>query len=188
MNQTEILKKYFIELFEELDKVEVKTFMSGPRPTIDRRKMNIFTRLLQLNTWLFNTCAVRGLHYIENFDLFWKRDDLFKGNGPHLSRVVCQHHQQHHNYNHHLLMTSSTTISPSEGFSSITTSPREQISITTTFKSEGSISSVTSLRALVTGLGPVCDSPSRGFSPSSTYITSPAHRPALGPLCCIYSL
>ncbi|KAJ0021975.1 hypothetical protein NQD34_009465 [Periophthalmus magnuspinnatus] len=86
MNETEILKKHFIELFEELDKVEVKTFISGPLPTIDRRKMNKFTRLLQLNTWLFNECAARGLHYIENFDLFLETRGPVQGNGPHLSR------------------------------------------------------------------------------------------------------
>ncbi|KAJ0023187.1 hypothetical protein NQD34_003086 [Periophthalmus magnuspinnatus] len=54
MEQTEIFKKNFIKLFEELG--------------------------------LFNAYVARGLHFIENFDLFWKREDLFKGNGPHLSR------------------------------------------------------------------------------------------------------
>uniref|UniRef100_A0A3B4B8M4 Uncharacterized protein n=1 Tax=Periophthalmus magnuspinnatus TaxID=409849 RepID=A0A3B4B8M4_9GOBI len=72
-NQTEILKKNFIKLFEELDKVEFKTFINGLLPSIDRRKMNKFTRLLQLNTWLFNACVARGPHYIENFNSFWKQ-------------------------------------------------------------------------------------------------------------------
>ncbi|KAJ0068118.1 hypothetical protein NL108_016189 [Boleophthalmus pectinirostris] len=86
MEQSEVLKRDFTKLFEELNKVEVKTFISGPLPNIDLRNRNKFTRLFQLNTWLLNVCAARGLHYIENFDLFWKRKDLFEGNGPHLSR------------------------------------------------------------------------------------------------------
>ncbi|KAJ0059020.1 hypothetical protein NL108_007291 [Boleophthalmus pectinirostris] len=86
MEQSEVLKRDFTKLFEELNKVEIKTFISGPLPNIDLRNRNKFTRLFQLNTWLLNVCAAKGLHYIENFDLFWKRKDLFEGNGPHLSR------------------------------------------------------------------------------------------------------
>nr|XP_033477363.1 formin-like protein 5 [Epinephelus lanceolatus] len=92
--QTEVLKRDFTKFFKELDKVEVKAFISGPLPNIDR-KINKFSRLLQLNTWLSKECAHRGLHYIENFYLFWKREDLFKGKGPHLCRggrrVLTEH-------------------------------------------------------------------------------------------------
>lgn len=83
--ETEVLKKDFNELFERLDKVKLQSFISGPLPNIDRR-MNKFSRLLQLNTWLSKVCESRGLHFIDNFNLFWQRDDLFKGKGPHLSR------------------------------------------------------------------------------------------------------
>ena len=84
-NQSEILKKDFEKLFESLDKVAIPTLISGPLPNIDRR-INKFSRLLQLNTWLSKVCESRGLHFIENFNLFWQRDDLFKGKGPHLNR------------------------------------------------------------------------------------------------------
>lgn len=81
--QSEVLKRDFMNLFEELDKVDIKAFISGPLPNIDR-KINKFSRLLQLNTWLSKECAYRQLHYIENFYLFWRREDLFKRNGPHV--------------------------------------------------------------------------------------------------------
>lgn len=83
--QSEILKQDFNKLFECLDKVAIPTFISGPLPNIDRR-INKFSRLLQLNTWLSEVCEPRGLHFIDNFNIFWQRDDLFKGKGPHLNR------------------------------------------------------------------------------------------------------
>uniref|UniRef100_A0A3B3HAF3 OSK domain-containing protein n=1 Tax=Oryzias latipes TaxID=8090 RepID=A0A3B3HAF3_ORYLA len=83
--QSERLKKDFIKLFKEIDKVEVEAFISGPLPNIDGVSLK-FSRLFQLNNWLSRECASRGLHYIENFNTFWKRKDLFMGRGPHLNR------------------------------------------------------------------------------------------------------
>uniref|UniRef100_A0A8C6V045 OSK domain-containing protein n=9 Tax=Neogobius melanostomus TaxID=47308 RepID=A0A8C6V045_9GOBI len=86
--ESEVLKEKFNKLFERLDcldKDAIQIFISGPIPNIDGR-INKFSRLFQLNTWLSKVCKSRGLTFIENFNLFWKRDDLFKGNGPHLSR------------------------------------------------------------------------------------------------------
>uniref|UniRef100_A0A3B3HGL5 OSK domain-containing protein n=1 Tax=Oryzias latipes TaxID=8090 RepID=A0A3B3HGL5_ORYLA len=83
--QSERLKKDFIKLFEEIDKVEVEAFISGPLPNIDGVSLK-FSRLFQLNNWLSRECASRGLHYIDNFNTFWKRKDLFMGRGPHLNR------------------------------------------------------------------------------------------------------
>uniref|UniRef100_A0A3B3I643 OSK domain-containing protein n=1 Tax=Oryzias latipes TaxID=8090 RepID=A0A3B3I643_ORYLA len=83
--QSERLKKDFIKLFEEIDKVEVEAFISGPLPNIDGVSLK-FSRLFQLNIWLSRECASRGFHYIENFNTFWKRKDLFMGRGPHLNR------------------------------------------------------------------------------------------------------
>ena len=36
-----------------------------------------FSRLLEVNTWLSNWTKETGLQFINNFDLFWKRDFLF---------------------------------------------------------------------------------------------------------------
>uniref|UniRef100_A0A8C6UMU9 SGNH hydrolase-type esterase domain-containing protein n=1 Tax=Neogobius melanostomus TaxID=47308 RepID=A0A8C6UMU9_9GOBI len=86
--ESEVLKEKFNKLFDRLDcldKDAIQIFISGPIPNIDGR-INKFSRLFQLNTWLSKVCESRGLYFIENFYLFWKRDDLFKGNGPHLSR------------------------------------------------------------------------------------------------------
>uniref|UniRef100_A0A8C7WSB6 OSK domain-containing protein n=1 Tax=Oryzias sinensis TaxID=183150 RepID=A0A8C7WSB6_9TELE len=83
--QYESLKKDFMKLFEEIDKVEVEAFISGPLPNIDGVSLK-FSRLFQLNNWLSTECASRGFHYIENFNIFWKRKELFMGRGPHLNR------------------------------------------------------------------------------------------------------
>lgn len=86
--ESEILKKDFNTLFETLDCVDkdsIQIYISGPLPNIDRR-INKFSRLLQLNTWLSKACASRGLHFIENFNLFWQRNELFRRKGSHLNR------------------------------------------------------------------------------------------------------
>ncbi len=83
--QSEILKEDFNRLFQSLEKKAVPMFISGPLPNINKR-IGKFSRLLQLNTWLSKACKSRGLLFIENFDLFYQRGDLFKGKGPHLNR------------------------------------------------------------------------------------------------------
>uniref|UniRef100_A0A7N9AQ54 OSK domain-containing protein n=1 Tax=Mastacembelus armatus TaxID=205130 RepID=A0A7N9AQ54_9TELE len=83
--ESEVLKQDFSKLLEKLDKLKIQSFVSGPLPNIDRR-INKFSRLLALNTWLSKACEIRGVHFIDNFNLFWQRDDLFKGKGPYLSR------------------------------------------------------------------------------------------------------
>ncbi len=43
-------------------------FISGPLPA---RGTNMFSWLLGLNTWLQRTCGVKGVNFIDNFNLFW---------------------------------------------------------------------------------------------------------------------
>lgn len=84
--QSELLKKDFNDLFKTLEKVTIPIFISGPLPNINGR-IGRFSRLLQLNTWLSGVCEnSTRMHFIDNFNLFWNRDDLFKGKGPHLNR------------------------------------------------------------------------------------------------------
>ncbi|XP_028277083.1 uncharacterized protein LOC114445917 [Parambassis ranga] len=82
--ESELLKKDFSKLLEILNKLEVQSFISGPLPNIDRR-INKFSRLLALNAWVSKTCETHAMTFIDNFNLFWERDDLFKGRGPHLN-------------------------------------------------------------------------------------------------------
>uniref|UniRef100_A0A3Q3NKS8 Uncharacterized protein n=1 Tax=Mastacembelus armatus TaxID=205130 RepID=A0A3Q3NKS8_9TELE len=83
--ESEVLKQDVSKLLEQLDKLKIQSFVSGPLPNIDRR-INKFSRLLALNTWLSKACEIRGVHFIDNLNLFWQRGDLFKGKGPYLSR------------------------------------------------------------------------------------------------------
>ncbi|KAJ0062711.1 hypothetical protein NL108_004328 [Boleophthalmus pectinirostris] len=82
MEQSEVLKRDFTKLFEELNKVEVKTFISGPLPNIDLRNRNKFTRLFQLNTWLLNMC-------VRPEDCTTLRTLIFFGNGRTCSREMA---------------------------------------------------------------------------------------------------
>ena len=76
--QSEQLKKDFNELFETLKRLKVQTFISGPLPA---RGSNRFSRLLGLNSWLQKTCNIKGVNFIDNFNLFWNQRPLFQQNG-----------------------------------------------------------------------------------------------------------
>jgi lysophospholipase L1-like esterase len=82
--QSELLKKDFSELFETLQSLEVQSFISGPLPA---RGTNMFSRLLGLNTWLQRTCSIKGVNFIDNFNLFWGHRQLFKLDGLHPNRL-----------------------------------------------------------------------------------------------------
>ncbi len=73
--QSELLKKDFSELLETLQRLEVQSFISGPLPV---RGTNMFSRLLGLNTWLQRTCGIKGVNFIDNFNIFWGHRQLFK--------------------------------------------------------------------------------------------------------------
>ncbi len=66
--QSELLKKDFTKLFETLQRLEVQSFISGPLPA---KGTNLFSRLLGLNTWLQRSCGIRGVNFIDNFNIFW---------------------------------------------------------------------------------------------------------------------
>lgn len=82
--QSELLKRDFNKLFETLRTVKVQPFISGPLPA---RGTNRFSRLLGLNTWLQKTCNIKGLNFINNFNLFWSQRQLFKQDGIHPNRL-----------------------------------------------------------------------------------------------------
>ena len=82
--QSELLKKDFNELFETLKRLKVQTFISGPLPA---RGTNRFSRLLGLNTWLQKTCNIKGVNFIDNFNLFWSQRPLFQQDGYHPNKL-----------------------------------------------------------------------------------------------------
>ncbi len=82
--QSELLKQDFSELFETLQRLEVQSFISGPLPA---RGTNMFSRLLGLNTWLQRSCSIKGVNFIDNFNIFWGHRQLFKLDGLHPNKL-----------------------------------------------------------------------------------------------------
>ncbi len=86
-DQSELLKKDFTQLFETLQRLEVQSFISGPLPA---RGINMFSRLVGLNTWLQKSCGIEGVNFIDNFNIFWGQRQLFKLDGLHLNRLCAR--------------------------------------------------------------------------------------------------
>lgn len=82
--QSESLKRDFIQLFGVLKHLHLDVSISGPTPTFGRG-CERFSRLLYLNTWLRSACQEHNVHFIDNFNLFWWRSDLFRNDGLHLN-------------------------------------------------------------------------------------------------------
>ena len=82
--QSELLKREFIQLFGVLKHLHYRVSISGPTPTLGRG-LGRFSRLLSLNTWLRSACLTYNLNYINNFDIFWQQVNLFAVDGLHLN-------------------------------------------------------------------------------------------------------
>ncbi len=82
--QSELLKKDFSEFFETLQRLEVQLFISGP---LLARGTNMFSWLIGLNTWLQRTYGIKGVNFIDNFNLFWGHRQLFKLDGLHSNKL-----------------------------------------------------------------------------------------------------
>ena len=123
--QSELLKRDYTDLFDTLDKIHIKSFISGPIPAVDRG-INRFSRLLGLNTWLSRVCNERGRGFIDNFNLFWGRKYLFRADGLHPNRLGSKllrdnllfslshnlHGLTHRPQSEHRLRRKETTASP----------------------------------------------------------------------------
>uniref|UniRef100_A0A3Q3SCN1 SGNH hydrolase-type esterase domain-containing protein n=1 Tax=Mastacembelus armatus TaxID=205130 RepID=A0A3Q3SCN1_9TELE len=83
--QSEILKKDFNNLLNTVRSLNAEVFISGPLPPV-RGGTEKFSRLLALNTWLSTACDVHSVHFIDNFNHFWDRRHLFKGDGLSLNK------------------------------------------------------------------------------------------------------
>ncbi len=47
----------------------------------------MFSQLLGLNTWLQRTCSIKGVNFIDNFNLFWGHRQMFKLDGLHPNKL-----------------------------------------------------------------------------------------------------
>ncbi|KAK0136906.1 hypothetical protein N1851_026928 [Merluccius polli] len=78
--QSEVLKRDFIDLLNKVRCLNTEVSISGPLPTV-RRGDERFSRLLMLNRWLKDTCAAQSVNFIDNFNIFWERRHLFEADG-----------------------------------------------------------------------------------------------------------
>ena len=82
--QSELLKRDFIHLFNSLKVCGKQVFISGPIPPLGRG-VGRFSRVLSLHTWLQSECCSHNLMFIDNFNLFWERSSFFSRDGLHPS-------------------------------------------------------------------------------------------------------
>ncbi len=69
-----------------VDKVKDHSFVCQ-RQLAANRGINRFVRLLGLNRWLSRTCPLKGIDYIDNFNLLWGRRRLLGGRWPSLKQI-----------------------------------------------------------------------------------------------------
>ena len=87
---SEVLMKDFSLLLERLCHYGAhRIFISGPIPTMGKG-IELFSRLLGLNTWLSNACITHGIKFIDNFNIFWNCTERFRPDGVHPNRTGCR--------------------------------------------------------------------------------------------------
>uniref|UniRef100_A0A673BKS2 SGNH hydrolase-type esterase domain-containing protein n=1 Tax=Sphaeramia orbicularis TaxID=375764 RepID=A0A673BKS2_9TELE len=86
LQQSEVTKVHFKNLFDKLKRSGKAVFISGPLPSF-ARGVGRFSRLLSLNTWLQSASALNGFSFIDNFNLFWNRSSFYKSDGVHPSTL-----------------------------------------------------------------------------------------------------
>ena len=87
--ESEVLKKDFIDLLNTVSYLKAEVTISGPLPPIGRGDEK-FSRLMNLNTFLYSTCSARSVCFIDNFNFFWDRRHFFTRNGVLLNRSGVQ--------------------------------------------------------------------------------------------------
>ena len=73
---SECMKADFISLAKTISEFGKKLIISGPVP-LPCMNSEQFSRLLSLNIWLNKWTGEEGILFIDNFDLFWKKNFLF---------------------------------------------------------------------------------------------------------------
>ena len=117
---SQLLKGDFAHLLDILISLRCKLFISGPIPTYGRGSES-FSRLLSLNDWLSSACGALGVHFIDNFNVFWEQGNLFARDGLHLNNTGAQLLSDHLVYEIDSLRTphTSTHLSHSQLNSSL---------------------------------------------------------------------
>uniref|UniRef100_A0A8C7YY96 Uncharacterized protein n=1 Tax=Oryzias sinensis TaxID=183150 RepID=A0A8C7YY96_9TELE len=80
LQQSEITKREFRELFTLLSNTGKYVFISRPIPTLTRGSTR-FSRILSLHTWLLSTSHTHRFGFIDNFNLFWNRPSFYRPDG-----------------------------------------------------------------------------------------------------------
>uniref|UniRef100_A0A3B3DC12 SGNH hydrolase-type esterase domain-containing protein n=1 Tax=Oryzias melastigma TaxID=30732 RepID=A0A3B3DC12_ORYME len=86
--KSEVLKQDFTGLIRTVSSMKANVFISGPIPTIRGGKER-FSRLLALNRWLSATCGDTGIHFINNFHIFWEQTWLRVDRASFLEAFDC---------------------------------------------------------------------------------------------------
>lgn len=80
--QSKLLKRDFVHLLNLLKSFKGKICISGPIPTYGCG-MGCLSRLISMNTWLSSACDALSVDFIDNFNIFWERGELFGPDGLH---------------------------------------------------------------------------------------------------------
>uniref|UniRef100_A0A3P9IFD8 SGNH hydrolase-type esterase domain-containing protein n=1 Tax=Oryzias latipes TaxID=8090 RepID=A0A3P9IFD8_ORYLA len=86
LQQSEVTKRNFLDLFHFLKNTGKTVFISGPIPTISRGSTR-FSRILSLNTWLQSASRKFSFGFIDNFNLFWNCPSFYRPDGLHPSSL-----------------------------------------------------------------------------------------------------
>ena len=80
----EVLKSEYRELGRKLKSRTPRVVISGllPVPCASEGRSRMLGRM---NTWLRNWCRGQGFRFLDHWDLFWGRWDLYKRDGLHLN-------------------------------------------------------------------------------------------------------
>ena len=63
---------------------DLEVVISGLLP-VPRASESRNRRIRQMNAWLESWCRGQGFRFLDHWDLFWGRGDLFKRDGSHLN-------------------------------------------------------------------------------------------------------
>ncbi|KAK0138885.1 hypothetical protein N1851_024558 [Merluccius polli] len=86
LQQSESLKKDFVQLVNNLLDTGKQVVISGPIPS-PRFGDIVFSRIRQLHIWLKRYCRIQDIPFVDNFSTFLNRPQVFKRDGLHESQA-----------------------------------------------------------------------------------------------------
>lgn len=85
LRQSEILKNHFRDISSKLKQMKKNIILSGPLPSFNRG-CEKFSRLFNLNNWLSTWCKEQELVFVNNWNCFLGKPQLFAKDGLHPSK------------------------------------------------------------------------------------------------------